>query len=497
VKGTKLALSTTWIVGDELDEGGFGRVYELKGGNRPAVAKFVPKAPGADRELLFVDIEGARNIVPVLESGEYQNFWVLVMPRADKSLRKYLEESGDVLAFEHALAVLLDVATALVDLDDSVVHRDLKPENVLLLDGSWCLADFGISRYAEASTAPDTHKWALTPPYAGPERWRAVRATSAADVYALGVMGFEMLKGHRPFPGPTMEDFRDQHLHADAPALDGVPVPLATVLDECLFKAPATRPSPENLLARLSRQQAAPPSGGLAALQSANQTEVRRRVDSDREASVAASAAEQREDRITAAKATYERVANTLRDAIMDAAPAATLKQDRNSGYARKLGWTIRLGDSEFVVTDCAARQASWGGWQAPAFQVDAWGSIGLRIPKTPYEYEGRAHSLWFGDIQEKDHFAWYETAFMLSPLGRQRSTLDPFDLDPGESAAKAVWNGMAEFQVAWPFSRLESENLDEFIERWAAWFAAAATGKLSHPSTMPERPSNDTWRRT
>ena len=202
MKGAASDLSSTWTVGDQLDKGGFGRVYELSGGSHAAVAKFVPKAPGADRELLFVDLEGARNVVPIIDSGEYQDSWVLVMPRADKSLRKHLQESGDVLGFEDTLAVLLDVATALVDLDGSVVHRDLKPENVLLLNGSWCLADFGISRYAEASTTPDTHKWALTPPYAAPERWRAERATSAADVYALGVMGVEMLKGHSRFLAP-------------------------------------------------------------------------------------------------------------------------------------------------------------------------------------------------------------------------------------------------------------------------------------------------------
>ena len=496
MKGAKLDFSSTWTVGDQLDEGGFGRVYELSGGSHAAVAKFVPKAPGAERELLFVDLEGARNVVPIIDSGEYQDSWVLVMPRADKSLRKHLEESGGVLGFDDALAVLLDVATALVDIDGSVVHRDIKPENVLLLNGSWCLADFGISRYAEASTAPDTHKWALTPAYAAPERWRAERATSAADIYALGVMGFEMLKGHRPFPGPAMEDYRDQHLHAPTPALDGVPVALATVLDECLFKAPATRPSPENLLARLARQQAAPPRGGLAALQAANQNEVRRQADSDREASVAASAAEHREDRVAAGKAIYERIVNALRDAIMEAAPAATLKQERNAGYARKLGWTIRLSVAELVVTDCDARQASWGGWQAPAFTVDAWGSIGLRIPKTVHHYEGCAHSLWFGDIQNSGHFAWYETAFMLSAFSRRVSTFDPFDLDPGEEAAKAVWNGLAEYQVAWPFTRLEPENLGEFIQRWAGWFAAAASGKLARPSSMPERPPANSWRR-
>ena len=496
MKGARLELSSTWIVGEQIDKGGFGRVYELAGGSQPVVAKFVPKAPGADRELLFVDVKGARNVVPIIDSGEFQDSWVMVMPKADKSLRRHLSESGDVLGFENALSVLLDVATALVDLDGSVIHRDIKPENVLLLNGVWCLADFGISRYAAASTAPDTHKWALSPPYAAPERWRAERATSAADVYALGVMGFEMLKGRRPFAGPSMEDYRDQHLHDVVAPLEGVPAALATVLDECLFKAPATRPSPENLLARLARQLETPPSGGLASLQAANQIEVRGRLDADREASVVASAAEQREDRVAVAKTIYERIANSLRDAILAAAPAATLTQDRNAGYARKLGWKVRLGDAELIVTDCTLREASWGDWQAPAFKLDAWGSIGVRIPRTPYDYEGRAHSLWFGDIQAEGLFAWYESAFMLSPLGAQRSTMDPFDLDPGEKAAKAVWSGMAEFQVAWPFTRLEPENLDEFVERWAGWFAKAALGTLGHPSSMPERPTQNTWRR-
>jgi len=496
VKGNILALSNTWIVGDLLGGGGYGRVYELVGGDRQAVAKFVPRAPGADRELLFVNLKGSRNIVPILDSGEHRDSWVLVMPRADMSLRQHIDDSGGVLSFEEALSVLLDIATALVDLGDSVVHRDLKPENVLLLEGSWCVADFGISRYAEASTAPDTHKWAMTPAYASPERWRAERATNAADVYSLGAMGFEMLKGHRPFQGPTVEDYRDQHLHSDPPALDGVPVALATVLFECLFKSPATRPSPENLLARLRRQREAPATGGLAALQVANQIEVRRRVESDREASVAVSASERRADRGTAAKATYELITSALRDAVMDAAPAASLKKDRNAGYARKLGWTIRLGSAELIATDCTARQANWGGWESPAFEVNAWGSLGVRIPKTSYEYEGRAHSLWFGDIHEQGRFGWFETSFMLSPLGRRRSTLDPFDLDPDEDAAKAVWNGVSGFQVAWPFTRLDPENLGDFIERWAAWFALAASGALSRPSTMPERPSQNTWRR-
>lgn len=256
------------------------------------------------------------------------------------------------------------------------------------------------------------------------------------------------------------------------------------MLDECLFKSPAARPTPENLLERLTRQQAAPPAGGLAALQAANQSEVRRQAQAHREASVAASAAQLREDRVAAAKATYERIANAMRDAIIAVAPAVELTEDRNLGWARQLGWLMKLGNAMLAFSDCTTGDATWGGWEAPAFAVDAWGGISLRFPRTYYEYEGRAHSLWFGDIQEEGCFAWYETSFMLTGFSGRASTVDPFDLDPGERSAKAVWNGIAEYQVAWPFTRLDPENLDEFIERWAGWFAQAAQGQLGIPRT-------------
>jgi len=496
MKGTRLNLSSQWTVGGLLGSGGYGRVYELAGGDQPAVAKFVPKAPGADRELLFIELDNVRNVVPIIDSGEYRDDWVLIMPRAERSLRQHLIDSGGVLDLDEVLAVLSDVATALVDLEGKVVHRDLKPENVLLLSGSWCLADFGISRYAEASTAPDTHKWAMSPPYAAPERWRSERATSAADVYALGVMGFEMIKGHRPFTASSVEDYRDLHLHHNPPAVDGAPVALATLVDECLFKSPGTRPSPENLLARLKRQKTRSASGGFAALQAANQSQVRRQLDADRAASVAATAAEQREERVAAARVLYERIADALRDVIMEAAPAAKLAYDRNMGTARRLGWSIKLGDASITLTDCPGRAASWGTWQPPAFTVDLWGTLAVRIPRNNHDYEGRAHSLWFGDIQAAGQFGWYETSFMFSGLSRRGSTVEPFSLDPGAEAAKAVWSGMAEYQLAWPFTKLEPGNLDEFIERWVGWFGAAASGRLTHPSTMPERTTQNSWRR-
>ena len=200
---TRIKLKREWSLSDKIGGGGFGQVFAASSNGEDAVIKLVPKAPGADRELLFVDVKGVRNVAPVIDSGEYKGSWALVMPRADKSLRKHLAGASGSLEVAEAVAILTDIATALNDIDSRIVHRDLKPENVLLLNGAWCLADFGISRYAEASTAPDTQKYALSAPYAAPERWRNERAHSATDIYSFGMLAFELLTGTRPFEGPA------------------------------------------------------------------------------------------------------------------------------------------------------------------------------------------------------------------------------------------------------------------------------------------------------
>ncbi|MGW1503360.1 protein kinase domain-containing protein [Streptomyces mirabilis] len=140
------------------------------------------------------------------------------MPRAEKSLRDHLQEHGQLLLNE-AVAVLSNVAEALADRKDrQIVHRDLKPENILLLGGRWCLADFGSARYAEATTAKRTFKLAGTLAYMAPERWNNQRATSASDIYALGILTYELLERTPPFTGPYKHDHHDQHLRGALPA---------------------------------------------------------------------------------------------------------------------------------------------------------------------------------------------------------------------------------------------------------------------------------------
>ncbi len=490
MKGSQLELSRTWVVGDRVGGGGFGQVYQVKSGEEEAAAKLIPKAPGADRELLFVNLADVRNVVPIIDSGEHEDYWVLVMPLAEMSLREHLDRSGRLLAVPDAIEALKDICEALADLDGRVVHRDLKPENVLRLDGRWCLADFGISRYAEATTAPDTQKFALSPPYAAPERWRSERATASTDVYAVGVMAYEMLAGSRPFPGPSLERYRDQHLHAEPPHLADVPAAFSALVDECLYKAPGARPTAANLRARLDRVAQQPQSEGVARLEDANRAEVRRQGAASRHQSEAQTEGERRAALAAAAERSFERISIALRDAITAAAPAATLSASQGGS------WSIRLNLAELRLSPVTRhRPGDWGGWQAPAFDVVSTASLDLKIPANQSQYEGRTHSLWFGDIQHAGSYGWFESAFMITPGIPWRGRQNPFALDPGEESAKAVGPGMAEYQVAWPFTQLIVGELDEFIDRWAGWFGDAAEGRLNHPSTMPERQPTGSWR--
>jgi len=381
--------ASRWELGEGLGEGGFGQVFAARAEDgREAAAKLVAKVPGAQRELLFVELENARNIVPVIDSGETEDHWVLIMPLAERSLGQELQAAG-ALPVEAALAVLTDIATALADIDGRVVHRDLKPDDVLLLDGIWCLADFGISRYAEATTAPDTRKRALSPPSAAPERWRSERATSAADVYAFGVIAYELLTGGLPFPGPTTEEFGDQHLHAEPPRLTSVSARLAALIEECLYKAPGARPTPANLLARLARAGAEPRLAGASQLASAYQAEAARVAEQTRAASLAQTEEARRAGLFDAGRRELRSISDELLEHLDVAAPTAPVQR-------RTEGWNIPLNGARLELSSVQQFDGrSWGGWDAPPFDVISHATVSITIPANRQGYEGRSHSLY------------------------------------------------------------------------------------------------------
>jgi serine/threonine-protein kinase len=462
-----------------LTSGGFGRIYEAKDENgQPAVIKLVPKAPGASRELLFESLSEHSNIIPILDSGEWENYYVLVMPRAEKSLRQHLQEAGGKLSVNESIDILIDVAEALAGLEKDVVHRDLKPENILFYQGHWCLADFGIARYAEATTDPDTHKYSYTQPYAAPEQWRHEHATPATDVYAFGVMAFELLQGRWPFLGP---DFRSQHLDQAPPPLVGCSPSITTLVTQCLIKPAQARPTPANILARLRRSQQ-PSSSAAAQLQAANQSVVVNEAQIAAASSAQKSVVEKRRELYITAEQSLEAILGSLVERILDNASSASVTRSPHLiiqlGKGRLLAYPLQPAPSGCL--------AAFG--NPPPFDVIAYTTIEVSKPRDRYSYEGRSHSLWFCDAYEEGVYRWFETGFMVFPLIPRISIVNPFAFSAtDEKAAEAFSTTTAEYQVAWEPLPFDQGDEDQFIERWIRWFAASANGSLSSPLSMPE----------
>ena len=161
---------------------------------------------------------------------------------------------------ETALAWLEQVAVAIDRAhENGVVHRDVKPANLLLDDeGNVHVSDFGIASTsgADALTAPGTVLG--TAGYLAPEQARGEPATAASDLYALGVVAFELLTGRRPFAGDTPATEAFAHLNADVPRATPFDPTLPTAVDDvfqsALAKEPQARPASAQELVRRLRE---------------------------------------------------------------------------------------------------------------------------------------------------------------------------------------------------------------------------------------------------
>lgn len=166
-------------------------------------------------------------------------------------LHHYLRQNGP---FSPVAASLLtaQIADALAASHaDGVVHRDLKPANVLLKDDGDqlhpMLTDFGIARLADSPGLTRTHEFVGTPAYVAPESAEGRPQTSAVDIYGAGILLYELVTGRPPFAGGTALEVLHRHLSEEPRRPSNVPEPLWTVIERCLRKEPAERPSAVNL----------------------------------------------------------------------------------------------------------------------------------------------------------------------------------------------------------------------------------------------------------
>jgi serine/threonine protein kinase len=145
------------------------------------------------------------NIVGVIDFGEYEGSPYLVMPYLPGGTLK--QRLGKPIPWQDAARILLPIARALQFAhEQGIVHRDVKPSNILItLSGEAILTDFGIAKILESEEATaltGTGMGMGTPEYMAPEQWTG-KGDLRSDIYALGVVFYEMVTGHKPFMADT------------------------------------------------------------------------------------------------------------------------------------------------------------------------------------------------------------------------------------------------------------------------------------------------------
>ncbi|MGQ0537365.1 MAG: protein kinase domain-containing protein [Gemmatimonadaceae bacterium] len=271
------ALHGTYVIERELGGGGMSRVFVAHDVDleRRVVIKVLSTelAAGVSRERFRREVlVSARlqhpNIVPVLDAGEAGGEPYFVMAYVDgEPLRDRIAREGRLPNAE-AVRILRDVARALAYAhSQGVAHRDIKPDNVLLTSGAAVVADFGIAKALAAglhrsgdqlaegrSTLTRVGMSVGTPAYMAPEQAAGdPNADHRVDLYAFGVMAYEMLTGRNPLARSTPAETLAAHLtHAPASVnveRPGVSRPLTALVMQCLEKDPARRPSAASAIA--------------------------------------------------------------------------------------------------------------------------------------------------------------------------------------------------------------------------------------------------------
>ncbi len=273
------ALAGRYQIDGEHGAGGMATVYraqDLRHRREVAIKVLHPAiaaAIGPDRFLREIEIAAGLThpaIVALLDSGEADGLLYYVMPLVHgSSLRDRLRNGGE-LPVDEAVAILRDVVDALAFAHrHGIVHRDIKPENVLLTGSRAQLADFGVAKAVDAAGGDarltGTGVAIGTPEYMAPEQAAAdPQIDHRADLYAVGVLGYEMLTGAPPFAGLAPQQILVAHLTRTVDPLDlvrpSVPSSLAAAIMRCLAKRPADRwQSAEELLRRLTPESVSGP----------------------------------------------------------------------------------------------------------------------------------------------------------------------------------------------------------------------------------------------
>lgn len=214
---------------------------------RPELASRADAFERFRQELLLARQVSSPHVVRIHDLAEHEGRWLISMDFVEgESLDQRLDREG-ALRVEDALRITRCIAEGLAAAHDKgVIHRDLKPANILLdAEGDAFISDFGVARSLASSGMTATGAVVGTPEYLSPEQARGIAVDARSDLYALGLILYEMLVGKPAFSGGTVAEILAQRLvrspqpvsrdRPDAPAW------VARLVDKLLRPQPAHR----------------------------------------------------------------------------------------------------------------------------------------------------------------------------------------------------------------------------------------------------------------
>ena len=161
------------------------------------------------------------NIVTVYDVGEEDGMQYLVMEYVKgMDLKRYIK-SHSPLTYYKVIDIMEQILSAIaLAHQHQIIHRDLKPQNILIdEDGVVKITDFGIAIALSETSITQTNSMLGSVHYLSPEQARGGMATRQSDIYALGIILYEMLSGHVPFDGESAVSIALKHFQNDLPSL--------------------------------------------------------------------------------------------------------------------------------------------------------------------------------------------------------------------------------------------------------------------------------------
>lgn len=289
-------LAGRYVIEEVIGEGGMATVYRArhKLTGRHVAVKIMNPMLASDavvRERFRREARSAQklahpNIIEIYDQGDTADGTAfIVMELLDG------ESLGPVIArgpldVDRAIHIMIQIARGVARAHDlEIIHRDIKPENIFLCrreDGSDLVKvlDFGIAKSRQDSRLTNQGELFGTPQYMAPERIMGKDTDESCDIYALGVVFFEMVTGELPFNAPDVATFFVKHMEEPPPSIHAknpsVPAPLDDLIQRMLAKSPADRPVDahrvhQDLLEIIREREAiAPPSAAADATSSAS-----------------------------------------------------------------------------------------------------------------------------------------------------------------------------------------------------------------------------------